>query len=912
MPGLNAKAGFLIVRQRRRDFGSDEIMAKLKIGKLSKALSVFAVFVLALSSAGCRNPVNNDEPPPVFVTSAEVVPDPESHDTVVAGVAGTLRYLITIVGENVFPVDLLGEYVAIMLENGEPLPEGISVYTGASLVETSGESYPFVFLVNIPYDAVYSLVVNVRGVYSAPFELRVKTAPPAVESVTVVPAPDHGTVAAGEPGTLYYLITIAGENVFPVDLLGGNVAITLEGGEPLPEGISVHGGAAETSGGHYPFVFSVYRPAQATYSLVVNVRGVYSDPFYLTIGPPVLRGTVAISGAAITGQILEAVPAGLLNTEDLSFMWQRALYGTDDFADIPGEIASTYFVSEADIGYKIRVIVSRAGFTGTLISDPVGPATLPALTGTVTITGHPVVGQRLTANIADLHGTGTPSFQWARGHYPDLYPIPDASGSFYVLRDDDWGQTISVVVSRSGFLGGVIGGPTAPIAQTSLVAAQLAALHDGELPSAVTILTMTADEWIVPQSLYFGGNEIAITITSGTPGDTLYLDGNNALFTVGRGVTLILENITLWGSFSNTASTVVVESGARVYIRNGARLIWNGTDNEAFGGGVTVQAGGTLVMTGGVIEENIAINGGGVHNRGGTFIMRGGQIRVNDGMLGAGVFNSGRFELWGGTVAYNIAARGGGVANQADGTFRMFGGLIAANMTRDASAGVLNAGDFYLHGGQINHNFTTGDVGGIGNEGRTIITNGVLWNNRDRFCHAYEGRPGSGAGNLFAFSGTVNAARLGFYTTDPNDSRGSGWTRTSGPVPVFRGGQHDGTEFRTIYFFAAPAPTYPFRPEQVPVSIGIPRIEIRNGNVPEIVMDTSVRLLDIQRSGLFIGTVFPRTLATFSSGTVAAAHVIRHGTYVILNAGAQAPPLLLTLNAPPLLQGNVPWPWTAP
>jgi len=774
-------------------------MTKTRGGKLSKALSVLAMSMLVLVSAGCRNPVNNDEPPPVFVTSVGVIPDPENHGVVVAGTTGTLRYLITVVGENVFPVDLLGEHFAITLENGEPLPEGISVYAGA----------------------------------------------------------------------------------------------------------------AETSGAAYPLVFSVYRPAEGVYSLVVNVRGVYSNLFYLTVGPLVLRGTVTIGGTAVVGQTLEAIPAGLLGVEDLSFAWQRALYGTDDFADIPGEVAVTYSVSAADVGYKIRVIVSSAGFTGTLVGGPVGPATFPALTGTVAITGHPVVGQRLTANIANLHGAGTPSFQWVRGNYPDFDPIPYANSSSYVVHDDDLGQAISVVVSRTGFSGGVIGGPTVPVQRTSLVAAQIAALHVGALPSAATILTMIADEWLAPQLLYFGGNAITITLTSGMPGDTLYLDGANAMFTVGRGVTLVLENITLRGTFSNTASTVVVESGARVHIGNGARLSCNGTDSEVFGGGVTVQAGGTLVMTGGVIEENIAINGGGVYNRGGTFIMRGGQVRVNDGMLGAGVLNSGRFELWGGTIAYNIAMRGGGVANQANGTFLMFGGLIAANATGGASAGVLNIGDFYMHGGQINHNLTTGDVGGIGNEGRVTITNGVLWNNRDRFCHAYEGIPGSGAGNLFAFSGTVNAARLGFYTTNPNDSRGAGWTRTSGPVPVFRGGQHDGAEFRTIYFFAAPAPTYPFRPEQVPVSVGIPRIEIRNGDMPEIAMDTDARLLDIQRSGLFIGTAFPRTLATVSGGAVVA-HVVRHGTYVVLNVpGTQAPPLLSTLSVPPLWQGNVPWPWLA-
>ena len=646
----------------------------------------------------------------------------------------------------------------------------------------------------------------------------------SVASVAVIPHPEnHGVVVAGEAGTLRYLITIVGENVFPVDFLGEGFDIALADGNPLPEGIVLNPGTAGTSGAAYPLSFFVDISYDAVYSLVVKVCGRASAPFYLVVGLPELTGSVTIDGTAEVGRTLQAVASGLPGTGDLFFAWQRALYGTDDFADIPDEIDYTYTVAEADVGYMIRVIVSRAGFTGDVIGGPVGP-------------------------------------------------VP-------------------------------------PV----LVADRIAALHIGPLPSEVTIVTAIADEQLAPQLLYFGGKAITITLTSYTQGDTLYLDGTGAIFTVGSGVTLVLEDIALWGTHANTSSTIVVEAGAKVYIKDGTTLTWNITDNDTFGGAVTVQAGGTLVMDGGTIEGNISVNGGGVYNRGGTFIMRDGFIMVNDGEQGAGVSNSGRFEMWGGTIAYNIAMRGGGVANHAEGTFLMFDGLIASNLAGDASGALMNIGDFYMHGGQINHNLSIGDVGGIGNEGRVVMTNGVLWNNRDRFDEITVGLPGSGAGNLSVLGGTVSAGRLGFYTIDPNDSRGAGWTRTFGPAPVFRDGHHDGAEFMTIYFFAVPALSYPFWPEQTPVSIGIPRVEIRNGGAPGIAMDADVRLLDVRAGGLSVGTVFPDALGTVSGGALVAAHIVRHGTYIMLNVpGTQVPPLLSTLDPPPLEAENVPWPWTVP
>jgi|GEM_PF-4952937 len=83
----------------------------------------------------------------------------------------------------------------------------------------------------------------------------------------------------------------------------------------------------------------------------------------------------------------------------------------------------------------------------------------PELSGTVTIDGIAQVGQTLRANIANLAGTGAPSFQWQQG----TISIPGATGSTFTLRQQDEGRTIRVIVTRAGYTGSVTGGPTAAV-----------------------------------------------------------------------------------------------------------------------------------------------------------------------------------------------------------------------------------------------------------------------------------------------------------------------------------------------------------------------------------------------------------------------------------------------------------------
>ena len=180
---------------------------------------------------------------------------------------------------------------------------------------------------------------------------------------------------------------------------------------------------------------------------------------------PELTGAVTITrtatGAVQVGEVLTANVGFLDGTGAPSFQWFRGA------AAIPGANANTYTVVAADEGHSISVEVARSGYSGSRRSGSVGPVVLapgagvPALGGTITVTGTPAVGQTLTANTASLthEATGTFSFQWLRGSTA----IPGANANTYAVVAADSGQRISVTVTRSGHSGSVTSAPTAAV-----------------------------------------------------------------------------------------------------------------------------------------------------------------------------------------------------------------------------------------------------------------------------------------------------------------------------------------------------------------------------------------------------------------------------------------------------------------
>jgi hypothetical protein len=210
------------------------------------------------------------------------------------------------------------------------------------------------------------------------------------------------------------------------------------------------------------------------------------------------------------------------------------------------------------------------------------------------------------------------------------------------------------------------------------------------------------------------------------------------MFTVGSGVTLVLDNnITLTGRTNNRL--VNVNSGGNLIMKQGSKI--TGNDYGDDGGGVHIDRG-TFTMDGGEISGNSTSQyGGGVHVVNGTFTMNGGEIKDNEvrfwslqnaiyaqgggvyiesgtfTMKSGKIYNNKCYTLNGGTNNSNHNATGGGVAvgsgtntSATSGTFTMTGGEIYNNSAESMNAyggGVYVRGNFTMSGGKIYANFTT-------------------------------------------------------------------------------------------------------------------------------------------------------------------------------------------------------------
>jgi len=297
----------------------------------------------------------------------------------------------------------------------------------------------------------------------------------------------------------------------------------------------------------------------------------------------------------------------------------------------------------------------------------------------------------------------------------------------------------------------------------------------GQLPGEpFEIPTVVGVDLVRPQMLCFGlddGDEVRIVLR-GTAGHALYLHSSGAMFTVGRGVTLVLENVALNGMAGpNNSALVVVNSGGTLEMDAGSRILNNNNTASGVnsGGGVRVAAGGTLYMRGGEISgNNAAVQGGGVFNQGGVFTMRGGTIARNTAnswggglsnsinsvfvmyagtiydntavSQGGGVRNSARFEMRGGEIHGNTTTSpsaidgGGGVHNAAGSVFEVFDGEIFGNTAHQGGGVNVAGGRFYMRGGEIFGNTANADGGGVrvAGVGRFEMRGGGIFENTAR------------------------------------------------------------------------------------------------------------------------------------------------------------------------------------
>lgn len=328
----------------------------------------------------------------------------------------------------------------------------------------------------------------------------------------------------------------------------------------------------------------------------------------------------------------------------------------------------------------------------------------------------------------------------------------------------------------------------------SNLASELYALHAKAESGGEYTIELTGSGQIGAQPLSFSGKtNITVRLKSnGTP-RTIIITDKGSLFTVGSGVTLILDDgVTLLGHNENNAPLVKVNGGGILIMKNGAKIMSNAGSDAC---GVSVAASGNFVMEGGEISGNTnsrySSSGGGVYIASGAdFLMSGGKISGNAADYGSGVYVAGNFNMEAGEISSNTASASGGGVYVDDGGFKIAGGKIFGNTAKTTSSsggggGVYVEGTtFTMVGGEIA--FNTANSGGgvfVAKNAGIYKTGGIIYGYKIGDSNRNTATAGVSSGDkghaVFVNSSPgkrrENTAEIGLILDSDTEGAGGGW-----------------------------------------------------------------------------------------------------------------------------------------
>lgn len=214
-----------------------------------------------------------------------------------------------------------------------------------------------------------------------------------------------------------------------------------------------------------------------------------------------------ITGTPRVGQVLRTTRGSWNGSEPITYQYRwfrcdgRGAPDASDCRRISNAANATYVVRQADAGFRIRsqIVATNDDGSATATSNPTGvvQSARPANTTEPSISGSPVVGNRLTANRGEWVGNTpiTYAFQWLRcaSGGDNCSEVSGATDNQYLLVDADAGRTMRVRVTARNDAGtrSAISNPTAVVQQP------------GSPPSgsfvAVEDLKATGDRLVVSQ-----------------------------------------------------------------------------------------------------------------------------------------------------------------------------------------------------------------------------------------------------------------------------------------------------------------------------------------------------------------------------------------------------------------------------
>ncbi|MEE9303193.1 MAG: hypothetical protein V3U84_05345, partial [Thiotrichaceae bacterium] len=163
-----------------------------------------------------------------------------------------------------------------------------------------------------------------------------------------------------------------------------------------------------------------------------------------------VAGTVGITGSIIQGQTVTAIvndADGIMGA--ISYQWKA------NDVDIGGATGNTFVLTQAQVNKTITVQASytdNGGATETPVSAVTSVVANVNDAGSVSISGHDIVGETITSSVIDDDGliNATISYQWKA----DGTPITGATNSTYTFIQANVGTIITLTVTYTDDLGG--------------------------------------------------------------------------------------------------------------------------------------------------------------------------------------------------------------------------------------------------------------------------------------------------------------------------------------------------------------------------------------------------------------------------------------------------------------------------
>ncbi len=281
----------------------------------------------------------------------------------------------------------------------------------------------------------------------------------------------------------------------------------------------------------------------------------------------------AISGSPKDGQLLTVGNGTWKGTppQSYAYQWQSCAKG-GACTDIPGATSAGYRATTAQIGRKLRAVVTATNPLGqasaaSKASKQIGPGA-PVDIGAPSIGGSLQEGQTLTATAGEWAGTGPISFayQWLRCSVAggSCEEIAGATGTTYTPGVADLASNLAVVVTATNAQGAA--GATSPETQailgilpTNTVLPSISGLlQDGGLLSVATGSWSGSEpisyayQWQLCNALGKACEEIG-----GATGSTLKLDPSE----IGKTLAVVVTATNAAGSTSATSSVTSLIAG---------------------------------------------------------------------------------------------------------------------------------------------------------------------------------------------------------------------------------------------------------------------------------------------------------------------------------------------------------------